>query len=339
MGERLQQYLNCVAFPSTRSAGSATAIFSAVMNPFEWSATKSTLSRSTGDTLNYPAGSGYLGTWGAFGAAKIWLRMADKSKITGDSVLLNVYVSFDKGISYQQWQSFRLSGIGGTTAGDTGTFVSIPFAPRMYVTATLGSTMSLTAGHGLAVDVEFEEYGVGLYRTVTPVTWPSVTYADSQKRTALSPDSFNIGDSTKIRYSNSVTISQYARPQKVALIGWVNDRTVFKVTSPAYQNTWVQSSMDGTHWYYADSISLAKPTKGTGIFVGEEELIPWQQVMNGSLTAGTLGTNGGKTAGTGVLSKYLRLQYGPKYVQQGGYTISQQSSTNTGPRYWVVAFY
>jgi peptidyl-tRNA hydrolase len=98
VGERMVQYLNAVAIPTTKAvAAAASVVSSAVFYPFEQAGgQRNTLARSAGDSNLYPTGTGWLNAWGNFGAAKVVLRAADKTKVTSDSVIAKIYVSFDK---------------------------------------------------------------------------------------------------------------------------------------------------------------------------------------------------------------------------------------------------
>jgi hypothetical protein len=239
-------------------------------------------------------------------------------------------------------------------AAATPLLLTIPYAARMYVTATLSSAIALTAGHGLAVDIEFEEYMPESYRTVTPVTWNSTQYSSyngvGANPSALCPDTFNLSDSTKTRSSNSIVLNQLSRPQRVAIVGFVANAALTITNSGATVLTspvWIQSSLDGTNWFNADSLVVAKiPAGNSGIYLGEEEAKPWPAYIAGACLpnniVGTPGISATKETGVakqGVLSKYMRLKYGPTYRQAVGGVVSASSATCTGHRYWVIAFY
>jgi hypothetical protein len=364
VGERMIQYLNCVAFPATRAASAATTISSAVMNPFEMAAgQRNTASRSVGDTNNYPVGYGWLNSWGNFGAAKIVLRATDRTGVRADSVSVNIYVSFDKGASYQTFGTYTMpaAGLNWGAAGATGNpfFITVPFAPRMFITATLSAAQLLVAGHGLSVDVEFEEYMSEQYRTVSTVYWADTKLGwngglaagiPAANYTQVCPDTKYGGDSVWSRISYPVILNQLSRPQRVAIVGYMSNRAGLStvntkgnmagVLASTAQVIWIQSSLDGTYWYNADSMWAARPIPGTGIFVGEEEAKPIPAYLgnNTNTSAYVTSITGVKEPGVakqGVLSKYIRLQMGPKYQLGLGYSQASQS----GPRFWVIAFY
>jgi len=324
VGERLKQYFDAIAFPASKTAGSAAStILSSVLNPFEVSASKSTSSISTGDTANYPTGSGFLQTWGAFGAAKVVMMVDDKSKVTADSVLVQAFVSFDKGATYVQQGSWRMGPMGGT-----GTYVSvqtIPFAPRMYLTATLSAAQGIAANSGISIDVEFEEYQPESYKTVVQPSWYNTSGV--AVGSGGSPDTKAISDSSYTRYSTPISLGQFSRAQRVSVIGYAADRS--KITAPAIPNAiWVQTSMDGTHWFNADSVTYAKPLTGTGIWIASEEIKPLPTTSAG------ISQNYIKEPGTtkqGVLSKYVRLAIGPKYAPG--------LQTGNGIRFWFIVYY
>jgi len=359
VGERMIQYLNCVAFPATRAASAATTINSAVMNPFEMAAgQRNTASRSTGDTNNYPVGYGWLNSWGNFGAAKIVLRAADRTGVRADSLSVNIYVSFDKGASYQNFGTYTMPAAGANWGAGNPFFVTVPFAPRMYITATLSAAQVLVAGHGLSVDVEFEEYMSEQYRTVSTIYWADTKQgwnggltlgSPAANYTQVCPDTKWAGDSTWSRVSYPVVLNQFSRPQRVAIVGFMSNRAAFSTTNTkanvgtiasTAQVIWIQSSLDGTNWYNADSMWAARPIPGTGIFVGEEEAKPIPAYLgnNANTSAYVSSITGVKEPGVakqGVISKYIRLQMGPKYQLGLNYTQASQS----GPRFWVIAFY
>jgi hypothetical protein len=252
-GSRRKQYLNVLAFPATKLAGAST-IVSSTYFPFEGQSP---------------------------GGAKLVLRCADKSKITADTILVQAYVSFNGGTSF-----LAFGGNTGSTGGwsdlksGTGAIInlkSVPLAPRMYVQATFSAAATLSAGHGLSVDLEFEE----LYPESNLFeSWPNYSTADTKAG----------NDSNFVRYGQSFyfgdTMFNPARgtnvagtptitgglPTRVLATIYVADRS--KITGRPVPIT-VQSSLDGTNWFHADSLVLATlPTPGTGIFLAQEELHP-----------------------------------------------------------------
>ena len=344
VGERMIQYLSSVAIPATKTiaAGSGSVVTTAVYNPFEQAAgQRNTATRSMGDTANYPQGYGWLNSWGNFGAVKLVMRAANRALITADSVLLRVYVSFDKGGTYQQFGSYYLPAAGSTSSAVK--FTTIPYAPRLYMTATISAATGLAAGHGLGVDLEFEEYMTESYRTVTALTWADTRagWATSiGKPTYLnSPDTKFAGDSKYTCISSTVVLNQFARPQRIAVVGWAADVTQIQATVGAAPTTtvWAQASLDGTYWYNADTLWLAKPLNGTsGIFTASEELKPVPQFSNVGNAAGVKEPG---VAKQGVLSKYLRLQLGPGYTPGLSYTAAAAAAGTGGQRFWVIAYY
>jgi hypothetical protein len=356
VGERIVQYLNCVAFPATRTASGATTINSVVMNPYEQAAgQRNTASRSTGDTNNYPTGFGWLNSWGNFGAAKVVLRATNRALVTADSVSVNIYVSFDKGASYQNFGTYTMPAAGVNWTTGVPFFVTVPFAPRMYISAVLSAAQLLATGHGLSVDVEFEEYMSESYRTVstiywadTKIPWGATSGKPAANYTQVCPDTKFGGDSNWSRVSYPVVLNQFSRPQRVAIVGYMSNRAGISLTrlggtlagAGTSTTTWIQSSLDGTNWYNADTLWVAKPQTGTGIYVGEEEAKPIPAYFGNNANTTNAGVNysGTKEPGVakqGVLSKYLRLQMGPYYVPSLSYT----ATSNAGPRFWVIAFY
>jgi hypothetical protein len=359
VGERMIQYLNCVSFPTTKAAGSTSTINSAIMNPFEMSAgQRNTASRSTGDTNNYPTGFGWLNSWGNFGAAKVILRAGTDANVRADSVSVNIYVSFDKGASYQNFGTYTMPAAGVNWPTTNPFFVTVPFAPRMYISATLSSAQILVAGHGLAVDVEFEEYMTENYKTVSPIYWADTKQgwnsgltlgSTAANYTQVCPDTKWAGDSTWSRVSYPVVLNQFSRPQRVAIVGYMSNRALFTTTNTkanagtiasTNQVIWIQSSLDGTNWYNADSMWAARPLPGTGIWVGEEEAKPIPAYLGNNANTSSFSTNyaGVKEPGVtkqGVLSKYIRLQMGPKYILGLGYT----QASLAGPRFWAIVYY
>ena len=248
------------------------------------------------------------------------MRVDDKSKVTADSVTVYAYVSFDKGISYVLQGQYKMGPMGGT-----GTYVSlqtIPFAPRMYITAQLSTAQALAAGSGIAVDLEFEEYQPEQYKTVIQPAWYNTS---GTLVGATSPDTKSMADSAYTRYSSTMTLSQFSRPQRVAIVGYAADRS--KIAATGSNVMWLQTSLDGTHWYNADSIWVAKPTNGTGIFLSSEEAkpVPVYTVTNNA------GAKEPGIAKQGVLSKYIRIAIGPKYASA--------LSTGANIRFWFIAYY
>ena len=358
VGERMIQYLNCVAFPATRTATAATTINSAVMNPFEMAAgQRNTASRSMGDTNNYPVGFGWLNSWGNFGAAKIVLRATDRTGVRADSVSVNIYVSFDKGNTYQNFGTYTMPAAGTNWTTGVPFMITVPFAPRMFVTATLSAAQVLVAGHGLSVDVEFEEYMSESYRTVAPIYWADTKIpwgATSGKPTAnyatlgLCPDTKAPGDSNWFRVSYPIVLNQLSRPQRVAIVGYMGNRAGIVTTALGAAmtgrglstTTWLQSSLDGVNYYNADTLIVAKPASGAGIYVGAEEAKPVPAYFGNYANTNNAGVNtsGTKEPGVakqGVLSKYMRLQLGPYFVPGLSYTAASLN----GFRFWVLAFY
>jgi hypothetical protein len=358
VGERMIQYLNCVAFPATRTPVAASTISSAVMNPFEMAAgQRNTAARSIGDTNNYPQGYGWLNSWGNFGAAKIVLRATNRAAVINDSVSISTFVSFDKGATYVNFGTYTMPAAGVNWTTGVPFMITVPFAPRMYIVATLSAAIALNAGHGLSVDVEFEEYMSENYRTVSTVYWADTKIpwgATSGKPTAnyatlgLCPDTKAPGDSNWFRVSYPITLNQLSRPQRVSIVGYMGNRAGIITTALGAAltgrglstTTWLQSSLDGTYWYNADTIVVAKPASGAGIYVGAEEAKPVPAYFGNYANTNNTGVNSSGTkepgvAKQGVLSKYMRLQLGPYFVPGLSYTAASLN----GPRFWVIAYY
>ena len=252
-GSRRKQYTNVIAFPATKLAGASTVVSSTYF-PFEGQAP---------------------------GGAKLVLRCADRSKITADTIFIQPYVSFNGGTSFVAFGA----GTGFTNgyydlrtgSGAALSLRNIPIAPRMYVQATFSALSTLAAGHGLAVDIEFEE----LYPESNLFeNWPNITLADTKAPNDSNfvryGQSFYFGDTLfnpakQTGVTGTPTITG-GLPTRVLATVYLADRS--KLTGRPIPIT-VQTSLDGTNWYHADSLSLAScPSVGGGIFVSQEELHP-----------------------------------------------------------------
>jgi len=122
VGARSKIYTGSDVIAITAALGVSTTIAGEVLYPFEQS---------------------------GWGAAKVVYFSGDTTYL-GDTVVLKTYVSFDEGTS---WDQIR---VGDTISATVQTF-NIPFAPRVRIDIVSDSAGTLSAGHAVDVQIEFQE--------------------------------------------------------------------------------------------------------------------------------------------------------------------------------------
>ena len=178
-----------------------------------------------------------------WGAAKIVYFTGDTADV-GDTVVLKTYVSFDEGTN---WDQVRTGDTVLNTTVDSQSF-DIPFAPRVRIDIVSDSAGTLSAGHGVEVQIEFQENDPEAAR---------IFYGDS------------IGDSAKVAGGDTVwagtdgaTITINS-PNKITTFFTSDDLS--DITTGATGFTWkLMSSLDGSHWFHGDTIT-AVPANGSGV--------------------------------------------------------------------------
>lgn len=219
---RIKTYSGVITFPATKAAGALT-IQSNEIYDFENS---------------------------GFGPLEISLRALDDSKIT-DTLTINLYVSYDGGVTY------LLAGTYADLANGSGDAVAavasaIKYAPRVRIDADFNASGALAADHGCGVDIRIEE-------------------SDPFDRRIIGADVGNLGatlaNSTVVIGDSVYVADMLYNLKKVVVSSYCADAS--KVTDNV---TWkVQSSIDGTNWFDA-STAQANIANGTGAIFSELEV-------------------------------------------------------------------
>jgi len=191
---RKKLFQNVVTFPATKSAGAAT-YYSDSMYPF-------------------PDSSGNL---------NVTLTADDSSKIT-DTLTTTLQVSFDEGTTWKDAVAYT------DLANGTGAIVAykdaaVAFAPMARIKAVFDGTGALLAGHGIGIDVEFEEQ-------------------TNLLRTQIDTDNVNVGDTeADEEIVNGTSVEALGTVEKVMA---VYTGVASKVTDADVK---IQSSFDGSSWW------------------------------------------------------------------------------------------
>jgi hypothetical protein len=217
IGTRRKVYEDVVTIPATKTA-SATTISSSEMYPFEAS---------------------------AFGGANVIITADDLSKI-GDTIAVRTYVSFDAGDNWVLMNNDSNVSL----ANGSGTVIdrnNIPLAPRIRVDVVFDAAATLSAGHGIKIDVEFYELEPEDLRTSD---YNAIAVGDTKPAGDSDGDWYKAG--------NTITVNEGI---KVLVVGYAADKT--KITN-SFTYVW-QSSSDASHWWTGDTLGTIAPANGTGI--------------------------------------------------------------------------
>jgi len=269
-GNRSKTYANVVAFPDTSITGVPKSLWSSDYYPFEK---------------------------GSYGPCRIMLHASDRRCIgsnavtglpSGDTIQVNVFVSFSNGDSW--FKVYQLKDLHGRTTAvlaANGTPVSIdtsytiPFAPRIKVQAVLRASDSISVGHGCRIDLVFDEMYSGVRRAsyIEDVKTKTYGFIGDTKGGILGTAT---ADTTLPRYSAALDCGF----NPGAIYVWAHSDSIIRLHGNPAWNTLsyeLQSSPDGTNWYFADSLKVARPGAGNGdtrrclfnsfIFNGAEQLI------------------------------------------------------------------
>jgi hypothetical protein len=218
IGTRRKLYEDAVTIPATKSAGAST-ISSSELYPFEDS---------------------------AFGGANVIITADDLSKV-GDTIAVETYVSFDAGTSWllvdDDSKDTIVDGAGAVIERK-----NIPLAPRLRVDVVFDDAATLSAGHGIKIDVEMYELE------------PESKRVDSNYDAIDVGDTTPAGDSALAWYKAGDTIT-LNDATKVFVVGYAADKADIEDT---FTYTW-QSSTDASHWWTGDTLTSIGPANGSGI--------------------------------------------------------------------------
>jgi hypothetical protein len=199
---------------------------------------------------------------------------------SGDTIQINVFVSFSNGDSWFKVMQLKdLKGgplVSGGLPLNIDTSYIVPLAPRIKVQAVIRASDSLGKNHGCKVDLVFDEMYSGAKRA---------TYIEDVKTRTYGfvgdTKTFGAAD-TWPRYSPALDCGFY--PSRIFV--WAHSDSVNRFTQSALFSKFsyeLQSSSDGVNFQYADSLKVAAPASGRGdttrclfksfIFMGAEELV------------------------------------------------------------------
>jgi hypothetical protein len=225
IGTRRKTYTDVVTIPATKTA-SATTISSSEMYPFESS---------------------------AFGGANVIITADDLSKV-GDTIAVRTYVSFDAGDTWILVNNDSAT----TLANGSGAVIdrnNIPLAPRLRVDVVFDSAATLSAGHGIKIDVDFYEME------------PESKRIESDYDAIAVGDTKPGGDSALAWYKAGDTIT-VSDGTKVFVMAHAADKS--KVVD-TFTYVW-QSSTDASHWWTGDTLTSIGPANGSGIALASKTI-------------------------------------------------------------------
>jgi hypothetical protein len=254
-GGRSKLYSDVLAFPATKSSGALT-LYSSILYPFED---------------------------GAYGPARISLYAANRGALgtltgQGDTIDVNVYVSFSHGDSWFRVMTLRDLHRADSLAPFAMSYI-LPLAPRVKLTADFAAADSLVAGHGCKVDVEFQEMYSGAKRASYIEDVKTATYGFvGDTKAGIRGTGIPPADSRWVRTSTALDCG--FAPSRIFVWGFADDVT--RVSRPlnsadSYFNYTIQTSTDGVAWVHGDSLRVSRigavPNLfGQNMFNGAEEI-------------------------------------------------------------------
>jgi hypothetical protein len=224
-----RQYINSavVTFPASKTAAAAT-ITGSVLTTYE----------ATGA-----------------GGANVYLS---GDTVSGDTLTVKTYVSFDTGTSWVQVDEDGVGHNGTFEAGGGSSYrrFFIPYAPRVRVDAVFDGAATLPTGHGLAVNVEALEYEPEAKRTVfTNVLDIGDSEALEQFAiTAIGGDTMTVNSPRKMLF--------WIRQANTAIFG--DSLTIT-----------LQGSVDASNWWTVQNLTI-QPLTGDSIYRNVWEVIERQ---------------------------------------------------------------